>query len=53
RTVKLLDDRMANPAYILSLITGLAMVFMGEWPLTTPWILLSLVLYVLLVLVGL
>ena len=53
RTVKLLDDRMANPAYILSLITGLAMVFMGEWSLTTPWILLSLVLYVLVVLVGL
>lgn len=53
RTIKLLDDRMANPAYILSLISGLTMILISDWSLTTPWILLSLVLYVLLVLLGL
>ena len=53
RTIKVLDDRLANPAYVLSLITGLAMIFLGDWSFTTPWILLSLVLYVILVVVGL
>jgi uncharacterized membrane protein len=52
RTVKLLDDRIANPAYGVSLITGLAMVFIGGLSFTTPWILLSLVLYVLVVLIA-
>src|SRR5437879_1491913 len=37
--IKILDDRMANPAYGLLLVTGLAMVFMAPYPITTPWIL--------------
>lgn len=52
RTVKLLDDRIANPAYGLSLITGLVMVFIGGWSLATPWISLSIVLYGLVVLIA-
>lgn len=52
RTVKLLDDRIANPAYGVSLITGLAMVLISGMSLTTPWILLSLVLYVLVVFIA-
>lgn len=52
RTVKIVDDRMANPAYGLSLITGLAMVFVSGWSLSTPWILSALVLYVIVALVG-
>jgi len=51
--IKLLDDRVANPAYGLLLITGLAMVFTAPLPLTTPWLLTALVLYGVLVLVGL
>jgi uncharacterized membrane protein len=51
--IKTLDDRLANPAYGLLLITGLLMVFLVEMPLTTPWLLTALVLYALLVLVGL
>jgi uncharacterized membrane protein len=35
------------------LITGVALTFIGGLPLTTPWILMGLVLYVALVLVGL
>jgi uncharacterized membrane protein len=51
--IKLLDDRVANPAYGLLLITGLGMVFTAPLPLTTPWLLTSLVIYGALVLVGL
>jgi uncharacterized membrane protein len=53
RTIKLIDDRVANPAYVLLLITGLAMVFVLPLPLSTPWLLTALVLYAMLVLVGL
>jgi uncharacterized membrane protein len=53
RGVKILDDRIANPSYIMLLITGVALTFIGGLPLTTPWILMGLVLYVVLVLVGL
>lgn len=51
--IKLIDDRLANPAYGLLLVTGLLMVFIGNLPLTTPWLLTALILYVILVLVGL
>jgi uncharacterized membrane protein len=51
--VKLIDDRIANPAYGALLITGLLMVFVVRLSLTTPWLLTALVLYVLVVLVGL
>ena len=53
RTIKLIDDRLANPAYGLQLLTGLAMAFILPVPLTTPWLLTALVLYAILVLVGL
>ena len=53
KTIKLIDDRVANPAYLLLLITGLAMAFVLPLPLSTPWILTSLVLFVILVLIGL
>ena len=52
RTVKVLDDRFANPAYLLLLVFGLAMVFIGPWDITDLWILLSLGIYVVLVVVG-
>jgi len=29
RTIKLLDDRIATPAYVLSLLTGLGMIFVS------------------------
>ena len=53
RGIKALDDRVANPAFALLLVTGVAMVFAGRLPWTTPWLLTSLVLYVILVSVGL
>lgn len=52
RGVKVLDDRFANPAYGLLLVTGLAMVHFGRLSWTTPWLLVSLVLYVVVVGLG-
>src|SRR5579864_5251954 len=53
RGVKILDDRIANPAYGLLLVTGLALAYVGGLSLTTRWILVALILYVALVLIGL
>src|SRR5215471_9711868 len=44
RGVKFMDERIANPAYGLLLVTGLLMVFLGPWNLTTRWIDAALVL---------
>ncbi len=52
RGIKFLDNRIANPAYGLLLVTGLAMVLVSGIPLTTPWISLSLVLYVAAIAMG-
>jgi len=53
RTVKFLDDRFANPAYGLLLLTGIGMTFApGGPPITTFWIMAALVLFALLVLMG-
>jgi uncharacterized membrane protein len=54
RGVKFLDDRIANPAYGLLLVTGLIMVGISSGlELTTFWVLASLVLYVVLIGVAL
>lgn len=52
RTVKVLDDRFANPAYGLLLATGLLMVWVGDVDLTQFWLLAALVLYAVAVLLG-
>ena len=49
RGIKTLDDRFANPAYALLLVTGLAMTFVAGIPLTTFWIAGALGVYVVLV----
>ena len=51
--IKILDDRFANPAYALLLVTGLLNVWVGNWPITTFWIATALGLYVVLVIGGL
>ncbi len=46
RGVKFLDDRMANPAYGLLLLSGLAMVWVGQLDVRAFWIGASLALWV-------
>ncbi|HYG72163.1 MAG TPA: DUF2269 family protein [Actinomycetota bacterium] len=53
RGVKLLDDRIANPAYALLLVTGISMVIVGDLDLTTFWIATALGLYLVAVVLGL
>ncbi len=53
RTIKTLDDRFANPAYGLLLVTGVAMLIVGDISPSTFWIATSLVLYVVMVVLGL
>lgn len=53
RGVQLLDDRFANPAYALLLVTGLLMVWVGDLDLTQFWLLFALVLYAVVVVLGL
>jgi uncharacterized membrane protein len=48
RTIKLMDDRVANPLYGLLLLSGLFMAYTAGYPLlTTRWIAGALVLYVI------
>jgi uncharacterized membrane protein len=44
--IKRLDDWVANPAYILALITGHIMLFVADIPMTTPWVLAGEILFV-------
>ena len=53
RGIKVLDDWFANPAYALLLLTGLAMVWVGDLDLRTFWLALSLGLYGAVVIIGL
>jgi uncharacterized membrane protein len=52
RGIKTLDDRFANPAYGLLLLTGIWMVAISFWQITTFWILSALILYAVLILLG-
>jgi uncharacterized membrane protein len=45
RGVKVLDDRFANPAYAVLLLTGLWMIAISPWEITTFWVLTALILY--------
>ena len=47
RGIKVLDDRFANPAYALILVTGIGMLIAGGISPTTFWIASSLTLYVI------
>jgi uncharacterized membrane protein len=50
--IRTLDNRIANPAYVLVLLSGLGMVALGAFSFTTGWIVAAIVLYVALVIVG-
>ena len=52
RGIKVLDDYFANPAYILLLVTGLALVLIGHLSLRTFWITASLVLWLVAIAAG-
>ena len=52
RGIRAIDRRVANPAYALLLVTGLAMVLFTGVPLAQGWLAVALALYVAAALVG-
>ncbi len=52
RGIRALDNRFANPAYALLLITGVLLLALGSIPFTTFWVAAALVLYVLVLIVA-
>ncbi len=52
RSIHWIDSRVANPCYVLLLLTGLFMAFTVPIPLTAPWLLTALILYILAALLG-
>jgi uncharacterized membrane protein len=56
RTIKLLDDWIANPAYVLALFTGDALIRTADisegFSYKTPWILTAIVLYAVVAVLG-
>jgi Predicted integral membrane protein (DUF2269) len=51
RGIKFLDQRVANPAYGLLLVTGLALVVVGNWGLR-GWIIAALILFAIEIVVA-
>ena len=52
RGIRAIDRRIANPAYVLLLVTGVAMIFVSGVPLTQPWLLAALGIYAAAALLG-
>ncbi len=49
---RFLDNRIANPAYGLLFLTGLVMIFVGHWPLTSLWLIVAVVLFIAVAALG-
>ena len=52
RTIRMIDSRVANPAYIVLLATGVLMVLSGAFSFTTGWILAAIGLYIVMAVIG-
>ena len=52
QSIRMIDRRLVNPCYGLLLLTGLTMALTVPIPLTTPWLLTAIALYVLAALLG-
>ena len=52
-TIRLLEQRMVTPAYVIVLLTGLGLIDRASWGWSTPWLELSILLFIVLMgLVG-
>ncbi len=52
RGFKTLDDRFANPGYLLLFVTGLSMVFVENLALTTFWVAAAILLWLTAIAIG-
>jgi uncharacterized membrane protein len=53
RGIAFIDNRVANPCYVVLLLTGIGLVIASGRPWNEPWIVAALVLYAILTIVGL
>ncbi len=52
-TIRLLEQRMVTPSYVIVLLTGLGLIDRASWGWSTPWLELSILLFIALMgLVG-
>lgn len=52
RGIRAIDRRVANPAYALLFVTGIALVLVTGIPLTTPWLAAAIAIYVAAAVLG-
>lgn len=50
--IRFLDNRIANPAYGLLFLTGLVMIFVGHWQLSSLWLIVGIVLFIAIAAIG-
>lgn len=50
--LRFLDNRIANPAYVVLFLTGLVMIFVGHWSITSLWLIVAVVLFVGIAILG-
>ena len=51
-TVRILETRLAIPAYLIALATGFALIPAMSYPFNTPWIELSILLWIVIMALG-
>ncbi len=51
-TIKIIDDWIANPAYVLVFFTGAGMLHIAELRYATPWVLTSVIAYAVVSVLG-
>ena len=51
-TVRILETRFAIPAYVIALATGVALIWANGYAIATPWIELSILLWVAIMALG-
>jgi uncharacterized membrane protein len=52
RGVKFIDDWVANPCYLLLFLTGVLMMLLAPWPLTTRWLDVAIALWLVAIVLG-
>jgi uncharacterized membrane protein len=52
KSIKALDDRIANPAYGVLFLTGILLIITGHWSVTSLWIIVAVILFVAVFAIG-
>ena len=52
RTIKLMERAYVNPSYAVAGVTGLWLIQESHWEFTTPWVVVSIVMYLLMMALG-